>query len=262
MVDVAEAVAARGGLRAVMGGGAWALAVTGGSVVVALGKATLAGTVLFSVFESALAHGQRALGDFDAGLHDPPGGHELSGTPRGSLGQVAARALPFVAGALAGASYGGATVVLDSVTARHGSLQLLAAIRQRVHHVRAALRPAVTVNAVEWSVAFGCYFFLRYTLGIYDDGDAAAAEGRRDELAQYSWANPWSQQPSPDGAIPLPRVVALAAAACGGGAAQVVAAGVASDGLHWRSVWGALTPRSVAVASVGLAAYELAKYLD
>jgi hypothetical protein len=225
-VDVSEALAARGGLRAVLGGGLRAVASTGTSVFVSLGKATITGTILFSVFESSLSHGSGLLSE------------DLARAP------PMAAALPATAGAIAGSAYGSSVVILD-----HLPLKDFKALRSG--DLARELWRAARGNAVEWGGAFGVYFIIRQSfLGrelLTEAGDASSSPVTSEGFA-----------------VQLSRLGLLAAAAIGGGAAQVSAASLASLGRNssWGSTRAALTPWSVGTAALGLAAYELGHYLD
>lgn len=246
-LDVAESVAAKGGLRALMGGGVWAFAVTGGSVVVSLGKATVAGTVLFSVFDEVAGRGARFVA------------HSLFNEPPRAIASnaVVSLVLPFFAGAIAGACFGGTVVLLDGITAGRSGLPLGAALARGLHSFKRELPPVAVASAVEWGAAFGSFILLQQVL-MRADTDPVASHGPGPNSGTSGTSGP--EPPFDGGAISLARVAALAAAAAGGGVAQVSAAGVMADG--WRNAWRALTPKSVGVASVGLAAYELAHFLE
>lgn len=235
LLDAAEALAARGGLRAVLGGGFTSFAVMSGSVMTSLAKATVTGTILFSVFESAMARTDACL------------------APWSSSFLFLGVAQPFVAGSLAGAVYGCSVVTLDAVTARitPGVPTMPASGRAAWLSIGTECAHAARISAVEWGGAFGCYFLIRRIFvdstarGSTSSGtaDSEAPEKGQDELSSSLFA-------------------ALAVAAVGGGAAQVSATSLASNGWTLASIRSALRPRPVFVASLGLAAYEFAHYLE
>lgn len=247
VLDVTETVAAKGGLRALMGGGAWAFAIKSGSVAVSLGKATAAGTVLFSAFDAAMAFGAHAVA--------PPAPYE---PPLFAACRAAAStSLPFLAGAAAGTCFGVTTAVLDAVTAGAEILPLRTTLARRLRSMLRELPPTIAASAFEWGMAFGWFVLLRRALQAESRVDVRAPPG-----TSPSSTSGISDAEQSRESMSLTRAAALATAAVGGGVAQVAAAGVAAGGWRWRSAWQALSPKAVGVASVGLAAYELAHLLD
>ena len=267
LIDISESIAAKGGLRTVLGGSAWAFAKTGGSVTLTLLKATLAGTILFSAFSGCMVHG-----GFLFHARAPLSGvntHEES--DRMLLNSLL---LPCTAGAFAGACYGGTVVVLDHMFSINRGLSPLAVLVNNFRFIRQRIPSSMTYNAIEWSCAFGCYFALKRAMGIARIADTSTSNedpgGSTLRLASERDRGAPEDGPQALHDIISDNVVAmsplyalkLAAAAIGGGAAQVSVATVIENGFSFRGLSNGLTVRSIGVAAIGLAAFDLAEFIE